>query len=364
MLISELLGKLETRAPLALALDWDNVGLLLGAPNREFRKVLITLDVTHNAVNKALEIGADLILAHHPLIFKPLKRISDPLLLKLAENRIAVICLHTNLDFAPEGVNHALAAKLGLKVTSHLSGEQGGSWYHLSVTVPAGHTDKVAEAVGAAGGGRIGKYSNCSARHPVTGIFEAGAGAKPFIHSAPDQRRTTVSEEELEFMVDENSLLAVRAAIQTSHPYETPLVYWFPVANPNPTYGLGLIGKLPSSLSLGEIAKLVSERLRCPHPRLWTAGLDPAAKIDTIAVCGGAGASVLPSAEGSADLLITGDLGYHALLEARIPVIDAGHFYTEYPVLETLQKWLFGWNVPCAALPLEEHEYTRQLLEL
>lgn len=364
MLISDLLDKLETKAPLALALDWDNVGLLLGAPNREIRKVLITLDVTPNAVNKALEIGADLILSHHPLIFRPITRISDPLLLKLAENRIAVICLHTNLDVAPEGVNHALAAKLGLEVSGHLSGEQGGSWYHLSVTVPAGHTDRVAEAVGAAGGGRIGKYSYCSARHPVTGTFESGADAKPFIPSTPGQRRTTVGEEELEFMVDENSLKAVRAAIQTSHPYETPLVYWFPVASPNPTYGLGLIGKLPDSLSLEEIAKLVSERLRCKHPRLWTAGLDSAEKIGSIAVCGGAGASVLPAAESSADLLITGDLGYHVLLDARIPVIDAGHLFTEYPVLETLQKWLSEWNVPCATLPLEEHEYTRQLLEL
>ncbi|MDD3143229.1 MAG: Nif3-like dinuclear metal center hexameric protein, partial [Candidatus Cloacimonetes bacterium] len=363
MQISELLARLETKAPASLALEWDNVGLLLGDATRSFQKALITLDVTPNAVHKALEIGADLILSHHPLIFRPLKRFSDPLLLKLAEHRIAVICLHTNLDVAADGVNQALAEKLGLQVTELLSSEQGGKWYHLSVTVPIGHTNKVAEAVFAAGGGRIGNYRSCSARHHVTGTFEAGESAKPFIPGVLGQTRTTVSEEELEFMVNEASLRNVLAAVKNSHPYETPLVYWFPVASPNPGHGLGLIGKLPSSLSLSEITKLVSERLRCPRPRLWTAGVEPRSRISRIAVCGGAGASVLPNAEGRAELFISGDLGYHVLLESGIPVIDAGHFFTEYPVLETLRRWLVGWDLPCEVLPLEEHEYWRQLLE-
>ncbi len=363
MLISELLNRLETLAPLSLALDWDNVGLLLGDPRREVGKVLISLDVTPNAVDKALAIGADLILAHHPLIFKPLKRINDPLLLKLAENRVAVICLHTNLDVAPDGVSQALAAKLGLQVSGQLSAEQGGAWYHLSVTVPAGHTDKVAEAVFAAGGGRIGNYASCSARHQASGTFEALPGAHPFIQADSGQPRTTVAEEELEFMVGENSLPEVIAAVKASHPYETPLLYWFPVANPNPTYGLGLVGSFASSLSLREIAEVVSRSLGCPRPRVWTAGWEPSTPIARIAVCGGAGASLLPAAQRSADLLVSGDISYHALLDSRIPVIDAGHFYTEYPVLETLERWLKGWNLDCAILPREEHEYPLRMLE-
>jgi len=363
MQISELLALLETKAPASLALEWDNVGLLLGDGSRDFHKALITLDVTPNAVDKALEIGADLILSHHPLIFRPLKRIGDPLLLKLAENRIAVICLHTNLDVAADGVNQALAEKLGLRVTGLLNSEQGGKWHHLSVTVPIGHTNKVAEAVFAAGGGRIGNYSSCSTRHRITGTYESGEGAKPFIPGDPGQPRTTVSEEELEFMVDEASLGQVIAAVKSVHPYETPLIYWFPVASPNPGHGLGLVGNLPAAMPLGEIAQLVSERLRCPHPKLWTAGLDPSTRIERVAVCGGAGASVLKNAGGSAGLFISGDISYHALLESRIPVIDAGHFFTEYPVLETLRRWLTGWNLPCEVLPLEEHEYWRQMLD-
>ncbi len=364
MLISELLDKLETLAPLSLAQDWDNVGLLLGDPQREFKQVLITLDVTPNAVNKALEIGTDLILSHHPLFFKPISRINDPMLLKLAENRIAVISMHTNLDVAPDGVNQALAKKLGLQVTDFLTSEQGGKWYHLSITVPIGHTNKVAEAVFAAGGGRIGKYTDCSARHQVTGTFEANEGAQPFIPGTLGQPRTTVSEEELEFMVGEDSLPAVIAAAKNSHPYETPLIYWFPVASPNPSYGLGLVGKLPVNLSLTEIAQLVSQRLNCPRPRLWTAGVDHYARMEKIAICGGSGASFLKSAECSAELFITGDVKYHDLLEARIPIIDAGHFYTEYPVLETLQSHLQRWGAPCETLTMEEHEYRQQMVDI
>ncbi len=363
MLISELLAKLETRAPLSAALEWDNVGLLLGDPQREIHKVLITLDVTSNTINTAIKNGADLILSHHPLIFKPLKRITDPLLLKLAEHRIAVISLHTNLDVAPEGVNHALASKLGLQVTGHLTTEQGGKWYHLSVTVPIGHTSRVAEAVFAAGGGRIGKYSSCSSRHQVKGTFEDAGKGKNFLPGGENQGRSTVSEEELEFMVDEDTLQPSLDAVRRSHPYETPLIYWFPVASPKPSYGLGLICKPPTSLSLTQVARLVSERLRCPHPRLWTAGRDPDAMIGKIAICGGAGASVLEKAAAGAELLITGDLGYHVMLESRIPVIDAGHFFTEYPVLETLQAWLSGWKLSSEVLPLEEHEYWQQLTE-
>ncbi len=364
MLIKDLLEKLEGLAPSTLALDWDNVGLLLGDPNREFKKVLLALDVTHNAADMALEEGADLILSHHPLIFRPLKRINDPLLLKLLENRIAVISMHTNLDVAPDGVNHALAAKLGLRVTGHLTSEQGGKWHHLSVTVPIGHTDPVAEAVFKAGGGRIGNYSGCSTRHRITGTFAAEEGAKPFIPSAPNHALTTVSEEELEFMVSENVLRDVISAIHKAHPYEVPLLYSFPVAEPNPANGLGLICELETPKPLNEMLEYVSQCLGNPRPKLWTAGLKASNPVSKIAVCGGAGSSIIKNAEGRADLLITGDIGYHAMLESRVPIIDAGHFYTEYPILETLRKKLEGWGVSAQAMPMEKHEYRQGVWEL
>ncbi len=361
MLIKDLLEKLEAWAPSSLALDWDNVGLLLGDPSREINRVLLTLDVTHNAVDLALETGAKLILSHHPLIFRPLKRINDPLLLKLLENRIAVISMHTNLDVAPGGVNHALAAKLGLRVTGHLSSEQGGKWHHLCVTVPIGHTDQVADAVFNAGGGRIGTYNDCSTRHRITGTFAAQEGSRPFIPSAPNHALTTVSEEELEFMVSQDVLHKVMSAIRQAHPYEVPLIYSFPVSEPNPANGLGLVGELDAPQSLKNMLEYVSQKLGNPHPKLWSAGRDTSSPVSKIAVCGGAGASIIKSAEGRAELLITGDIGYHAMLESRIPIIDAGHFYTEYPVLDTLKTKLADWGVSAQVLPMENHEYKQNL---
>lgn len=364
MRISDLLGQIETFAPLSLALDWDNVGLLLGSPESEINRILVSLDVTPNAVERAIRHQAQLILSHHPVIFRPLSRFTDPLLLRLAENRIAVVSLHTNLDVAPGGVNHALAAALGLEVTGLLSAEYGGKWQHLSLTVPLDHTEKVMEAAFAAGGGRVGNYVHCSARHPVTGTFRPLPGARPWVENPGVSGRTAQNEEELELMVDEAVLPAVLAAIRASHPYETPLLYHFPVANPNPAYGLGLVGKFEKSFSLKEIRDLVSERLSCPRPRLWTAGRDLAARIERVAVCGGAGASVLKAASAATELLISGDIGYHHMLESRIPVIDAGHFYTEYPVLDALAGWLRGLGLECDILPRDEHEYARNLVEV
>ena len=214
MLIKDLLNHIETFAPLALALDWDNVGLLLGDRSATVNKALVTLDVTPNAVDKAIERGCDLIVSHHPLIFRPLKSLTDPLLLKLAARGIAVICLHTNLDVAPYGVNHALADALGLQVTGRLSLETGNRWQHISVTVPPAKAEDVARAAFAAGAGRIGNYGSCSTRHPITGTFLPGQGARPQLEQPDAQGLSRVEEVELEFMADSLCLPQVLQAIR------------------------------------------------------------------------------------------------------------------------------------------------------
>jgi dinuclear metal center YbgI/SA1388 family protein len=364
MLISELMSYIEEFAPLSLALDWDNSGLLVGNPESEFKRVLISLDVTPNALRRAKMSQADLILSHHPLIFKPLSSVSDPLLLDLIKCGISVISLHTNLDVAPKGVNHALAKKLGLEVTGHLTSERGGNWYHVSVTVPEEHAGAVAEAAFKEGAGRIGNYSSCSTRHATSGTFKPLAGAKPFLKDADDAGITTAQEEELEFMADEVDLDGVLAAIRSNHPYETPLIYHFPVSAANPAYGLGLVGRFPRELSLEEIRDIVSQRLSCPHPKLWIAGLEPSTKVERIAICGGSGGSILKCAEQKADLLITSDIGYHSYLDSRIPIIDAGHFFTEYPVLDYLEHKLSDKGIRCEVMPMEEHEYWQNIRDI
>jgi dinuclear metal center YbgI/SA1388 family protein len=362
MRIADVLIFIEGFAPLSLAEEWDNVGLLAGNPDWRATKALITLDVTDNTVRIAMETGCDLIISHHPMIFKAIKRINDPLLLKLLENRIAVIALHTNLDVSPGGVNTALAETLGLQGTKLLTAEYGGKWQHVSVTVPVEHTEEIAQAAFLAGAGRIGSYTGCSSRNTVVGTFTPLKGSNPYISSGGLGERTTIEETELEFMVDEGFLPRVLEAVRRAHPYETPLLYHFPVEARNPSWGLGVVGRFPETLSLIDITEVVRNKLQCPHPRVWSAGIAPDTRLERIAVCGGAGASILKSAERCADIVITGDIGYHHLLDSRIPIIDAGHFHTEYPVLEYLQRRLSSIDLDCIILPREEHEYSQQML--
>jgi len=357
MIIEELLQRLNEFAPFSQAYEWDKVGLLVGDANREVRRVLITLDVTFQVIQKALELGANVILSHHPVIFHSLNSITDPLLLSLIENHLNVIAMHTNLDVAPQGANYALAKVLGLENLEPLSSEQGEKWFHLVVTVPAGYTENVADAVFKVGGGKVGNYIYCSTRHPIKGTFKPIAGARPFISSKEEDKITQVAEEELEFMVQESRLFDVISAIKISHPYETPLMYYFAVATPQPLFGLGMTGILSEPLPLSEMLSWIKDKLGCPNPTLWTAGLPLSTPIKKVAVCGGSGSSLIKLAEQSAELYITGDVGYHSLLEAKIPIVDAGHFYTEYPVLEVLKQQLIHWNLESYVVPIEECEY-------
>jgi len=355
MKIQEVMQHIESFAPLGLALSWDNVGLLVGQQDWEVEQVYICLDVTPNAVEKAIEAGCQLILSHHPLIFKVLKNINNPLLIRLIQHKIAVICLHTNLDVAAYSVNHALADALGLEVTGTLSDESGAQNHHLVVHCPAEYADKIAEAAWKAGAGRIGNYSNCGTRHEVQGYFSAGSQAKPFL-DLPSGSYT--KEVALEFMCDSFNLRGVIAAIRAVHPYETPAYYHFPVENSNPAYGLGLLCSHPQGVSLHQLEQIVMEKLQCPHLKIWTAGKEMGSIAQRIAICGGSGGFQLSAESAKADVFISGDITYHSFLDSRIPIFDAGHYYNVYPVLQFLAEMMSELNLKSQIMPMREHEYT------
>ena len=358
MKISQIMKHIEAFAPLGLALNWDNVGLQIGDKDWDVSSVLVSLDVTPIAVERAISSGCQLILSHHPLIFRPIKSIVHPLHIRLIQHQIAVISLHTNLDVARQSVNHALAERLGLQVLESLSSETGAKNHHIVVDCSPEAVDRVCEAAWQAGAGTIGNYYRCGTRHGVQANFSPGAKANPY---ATVDNGSTKAEMALEFMCDSFCLQIVLAAIIRVHPYETPALYHFPVDSPNPAYGLGLVCKDTEAGSLAELAERVKTRLNCPQLKLWTAGLEGKTPIGRIAVCGGSGASLLAAAEAKAQLYISGDIGYHNFLDSRIPIIDAGHFYTEYPALDLLKGKMQELGISSLILAQQEHEYFRNM---
>ncbi|HPV14158.1 MAG TPA: Nif3-like dinuclear metal center hexameric protein [Candidatus Cloacimonadota bacterium] len=353
MEIKEILREIEGFAPLTLAMSWDNVGLLVGDASQEVSKAVTCLDVDDNAVNKAIEVGAELIVSHHPLIFRAINRITNPLLLKLIEHGIAVISLHTNLDVAPKSVNQVLADSLGLTVIEHLSHETGNTWHRFSLTVPVDDLEQVRQAIFSSGAGLIGLYDNCSQSHRITGTYRALEGSNPYIKG---EGTMSVDEYELEFMVDESRLGATIEAIKNTHPYETPAFYHYPVSNANPAYGLGLVCENDSGLSLSQLQKLCRDKLHNPAPRLYLLGKDAAFIPQRIAICGGSGGSLISVANRKADLFISGDFSYHQIFDSGLPLIDAGHFFTEYPVVHYLAEKLQEMGLEADILEMDKHK--------
>ena len=355
--VSEIVNYLHKIAHPDLAFEWDNVGFQLGNGSQEVKKILLTLDVTENAIEKAIKEEVDLIISHHPFIFKPIKKITNPLYLKLIKNDIAVFCAHTNLDVIKKGVNSALADKLYLKNVKFLTSESGASVYHVAVYVPSGHMMEVAKAVFAAGAGDIGNYSNCMNDYEVSGQFIPGDESNPTLGTK--EMLEKIVERKLEFFVDSFKLSKVIVEMKKAHPYETPAYSVYPQFKSNENYGLGMLGELQQEMTLGDFAKFVKTRLKAPFVILWPANKKKTTLIKKVAVCGGSGSSVIPKVYGKADVLVSADFTYHVILDSRVPLIDAGHFYTENPVLQNLKEMLQEFDIDIIELTEKEHEVSK-----
>jgi len=358
--VKDIINKLNKIANPGLSYDWDNVGLQLGDGETVVKKILLTLDVTENAIEKAIREKANLIIAHHPFIFRPIKNITNPLYLKLIKNDISVFCVHTNLDVIMKGVSFALAEKIGLKDIEFLSSESGSKLLHLAVYVPENAMDKVAESVFQAGAGVIGNYENCLNDHEVSGQFKPLAESNPTI--GEKNKLEKVVERKLEFFTDSFNLDRVISAMKSAHPYETPAFAVYPQEKQSENYGLGLIGELPQKMTITDFSQKVKKDLDASFVKLWLADKSQQDFVKKIAVCGGSGSSLLNKVYGRADVFVSGDFTYHTLLDSKIPIIDAGHFYTEYPVLQNLLEMLSGFKVEVIELKAEEHEIQMEIV--
>ncbi len=343
---ADLITFLETEIPPGLSESWDNCGLQVGSRRYPLQGVLCCLDITAEVIDEALECGANFIFSHHPLLFKPLARIDldvfpGNLISRAVAAGITLFSAHTNLDSVTGGVNDHLAQLLGIKNCLPLLPYVGKNC-KLVTFVPVAVADRVAEALFAAGAGKIGNapYRDCSFRTLGTGTFYPEKGSRPQIGEIG--KINFVDEIRLETIVLESTLPSVLMALRKAHPYEVPAYDIYPVSLSDSSCGAGRVGVLDKPIAIKDFALFVKEKLRGSAVRLIGENLKE--RVQKIALCGGSGFSLYDAARISgADLFITGDLKYHdarAVLESeQIPVLDAGHFLTERPVLEACAAW-------------------------
>jgi len=353
--VGEIINLLEELAPPHLAEDWDNVGLQVGSVRAEVDATLISIDPSPAVIEEARRRGAGMIVCHHPLIFRPLRRVvqdepAGALLQDAMLAGIAVYAAHTNLDSSPQGVNVALAELFELQDHVPLLPAPVGEGYKLVTFLPAEHVAAVSAALFEAGAGNIGDYTGCSFRVHGTGTFTPGPGSSPVYGSKTGP--SEVSEARLEMVVETDRMGDVVKALLASHPYEEPAYDFYRLYMPAGA-GLGRVGDLPEPASLGQLARECRRLLQNPAARL--AG-DPSIAVRRLAVCGGSGGKLAARAvEAGAQALITGDVDHHEAQEALaagLAVIDAGHYHTEKPVVPHLAA-LLAEGAERAGLKLE-----------
>lgn len=346
---------IELLAPQYLAEEWDNSGFQVGDLQDEVNRVLIALDVTPEIIQQAKDRNAQMIIAHHPLIFSPLKSLRTDtgpgsMIREAVKHNIAIYAAHTNLDSAREGINHLLALKLGLQHTNILSASYQERLMKIVVFVPADCEDPVRNAMAEAGAGWIGNYSHCSFHTKGIGTFMPRKGTHPYMGRAGVLEK--VDECRMETIVREKQVKRILAAMLAAHPYEEVAYDLYPLANAGESLGLGRVGELSKPSTVHALAETVKTVLGCSTVKI--AG-DMVKFVHKVAVCGGSGASLIGDAiSAGADILITGDVKYHEAQEAvarGLAIIDAGHFATERIIVPFLADYLNayvrkqGWDL-------------------
>lgn len=340
MQIADIITAIETWAPKWTAWEKDNVGLQIGDAQRPVTQVLVALDVTASVVDEAIAKKAELIVSHHPLLFRPPANISaqhplGKLILTLAEHHIAVYSSHTNLDSVRNGVSFSLARELGLADIRFLSPLQD-SLAKIVVFVPDGHVEHVRNAMANAGAGIIGEYDECSFAVSGHGSFRGSEFSNPVVGKAGQVEFT--DEVRLEMIAPRARVDAIAHAMREAHPYEEVAYDVYPLLTPNPNFGMGAVGELPKPQSLSQFLKHLKRVLNLKAVKY--SGTTPK-KVQRVAVCGGAGSELLQDAiRSGAEIFITADVRYHTFQSAsdQIVLVDAGHYETEQVVLKPLAE--------------------------
>lgn len=357
MKLNQLVGELNKWAPFALQESYDNSGLLVGDANQEIEKILISLDITEEIVEEAVQGKFDLIISHHPIIFKGLKSLTgktpeERVVLQAIKHDIAIVALHTNLDNVMHGVNAKIAEMLGVKNYKILL-PQKGTLKKLVVYIPEVHLEEVRQAVFNAGAGHIGNYENCSFGSQGTGTFKGNMDTNPYVgkpgllHEEAEVKFETVFPMHLQGKVI--------SALIKSHPYEEVAYDIFPLENKNDSVGAGIIGELSEEMEELTFLSFLKKQMDVAcvkHTPLRQK------KIKKVALCGGSGSFLIGAAKAShADIYITGDIKYHEFFEAneQFVIADIGHYESEQFTKVLIADFLIE-NFPKFAVQISEHQ--------
>ena len=332
MKIKEVLSHLEQKFPLSYQEDFDNCGVQCGDKEQEITGVLVCFEMSDATIDEAIQIGANLVISHHPLILKkgiqkiePTNRVGR-IICKALENRMVLYSMHTNLDSAPGGINDLFAAKLGLQEVEVLSPLEG-SWYKIAFFVPESHRGAVQEALFEVGCGKMGNYEKCAYRVQGEGCFLPTDAARPFIGEAGAVE--TVEEVRVEMVFPAHLQYKVIQTLYKHHPYEEPAFDIYRLENPVRGCGLGRVGNLAEAVPAEQFLKQVKETFGVQAVRYYGA-LSKA--VRRVAVCGGGGSSFIALAVAAkADIYVTGDIKYHDFHTAdrRMIIADIGHLESE-----------------------------------
>lgn len=342
--IKEVIAFLERIAPRSYQESYDNSGLLTGDPEWKVTGALVTLDCTEEVVQEAMALNANLIIAHHPIIFKGLKKITgqnyvERTIIKAIKNDIAIYAIHTNLDHVYHGVNKKIADQLGLIHTKVLAPKKD-TLAKLVTFVPAVNTELVLRALHEAGAGNIGDYKECSFSVAGTGAFLPTGHAQPHIGSLNQLEKTEENRIEVLFPIHLETRIV--SALKEAHPYEEVAYYLSKLENENQQVGAGMIGELSEAeepIVFLQRLKQVMKTECVRHTAL------PNRKIRKIAVCGGSGSFLLANAIfAGADVYVSADFKYHEFFDAegKIMIADIGHYeseqFTKELLIEVLTK--------------------------
>lgn len=336
MQIKDITALIEKIAPLSLQEDYDNAGLIVGNAETDVTGIMLCLDITENIITEAVSNGCNLIVAHHPIIFKGLKKLNgsnyvERTVIKAIREGVALYAAHTNLDNVLEnGVNQKIARKLGLDNLKILR-PASDTLCKLTVFTPTAHAAEVRNCLFENGAGEIGNYSECSYNSSGMGSFKPGPGAAPY--SGVKGERSETDEVKIEVLLHNHQINKVLNSVKQVHPYEEMAYDIIALKNTDHTIGAGIYGSLPAKMEASDFLNHLKDKMNLGLIR-HTAYSKP---IETVAICGGSGSFLIQDAKAvQADAYITGDIKYHEFFDAedRLMLCDIGHYESEIFTLE------------------------------